>query len=97
MDNLFCSGREKLLSDCKFDGWGHSDCDSGEAAGVICKHDHDVKTEAPKVVEKKLKSKLEKAHKMELRLAGGRMKSEGRVEVRTWCIFDVHRGSTSLC
>jgi lysyl oxidase-like protein 2/3/4 len=37
MDNLYCNGREKELSECRFDGWGESDCDHSEAAGVVCK------------------------------------------------------------
>lgn len=36
MDNLYCKGNEKRLSDCRFEGWGLNDCDSIEAAGVIC-------------------------------------------------------------
>lgn len=36
MDNVFCSGSEKELADCRFDGWGNSDCNDTEAAGVIC-------------------------------------------------------------
>lgn len=36
MDNLYCEGHEKSLSECRFDGWGKSDCTEAEAAGVIC-------------------------------------------------------------
>lgn len=36
MDNLFCDGFEKELALCRFDGWGRHDCDSTEAAGVVC-------------------------------------------------------------
>lgn len=36
MDNLYCNGNEEDLTTCRFDGWGQSDCDSTEAAGVIC-------------------------------------------------------------
>jgi Scavenger receptor cysteine-rich domain len=36
MDNLHCNGDEKNLSTCRFDGWGISDCESSEAAGVVC-------------------------------------------------------------
>nr|CAH0101414.1 unnamed protein product [Daphnia galeata] len=37
MDNLYCVGGENNLTDCRFDGWGISDCEESEAAGVICK------------------------------------------------------------
>lgn len=36
MDNLYCNGNEDELTMCRFDGWGQSDCDTTEAAGVIC-------------------------------------------------------------
>ena len=36
MDNIYCSGGEKNLTDCRFDGWGSSDCQESEAAGVVC-------------------------------------------------------------
>lgn len=36
MDNLYCSGNEDELTLCRFDGWGHNDCDPTEAAGVVC-------------------------------------------------------------
>lgn len=36
MDNLYCTGEEKHLSHCHFEGWGLSDCDTSEAAGIIC-------------------------------------------------------------
>lgn len=36
MDDLYCTGNESELSSCRFDGWGQSDCEDSEAAGVIC-------------------------------------------------------------
>jgi lysyl oxidase-like protein 2/3/4 len=36
MDNLYCTGEEKNLTACRFDGWGANDCTSSEAAGVVC-------------------------------------------------------------
>lgn len=36
MDNLYCVGGEKNLTECRFDGWGVSDCEESEAAGVVC-------------------------------------------------------------
>lgn len=37
MDNLFCAGNETELSHCPFDGWLKHDCNTNEAAGVICR------------------------------------------------------------
>jgi lysyl oxidase-like protein 2/3/4 len=36
MDNMYCTGEEKNLTACRFDGWGANDCTSSEAAGVVC-------------------------------------------------------------
>lgn len=90
MDNLYCTGREKNLTDCRFDGWGSHDCEPTEIAGVVCKV-------PPKAVAAPMKSlssldKL-KAHgpnkitltKFEVRLAKGRTSTEGRVEVGGLC------------
>lgn len=85
MDNLYCTGREKNLTDCHFDGWGNHDCEASEIAGVVCKlppkarvvpvksvtHLEKLKAHAPN----KIKSKFE------YRLTKGRTPSEGRVEV----------------
>lgn len=49
MDNMYCDGTEKELINCRFDGWGQSDCESSEAAGVIC---HDIEAEKEDVTEK---------------------------------------------
>lgn len=38
MDNVFCTGSEDEIVNCHFDGWGHNDCQSTEAAGVICQN-----------------------------------------------------------
>lgn len=85
MDNLYCTGREKNLTDCHFDGWGKHDCESTEIAGVVCKL-------PPKAVVKPTKMQtafdILKAHApnkikagFEVRLAKGRTPNEGRVEV----------------
>lgn len=51
MDNLYCDGNEDELTMCRFDGWGQSDCDSTEAAGVIC-YDEELEEELEKSAEK---------------------------------------------
>ena len=37
MDNTYCVGGERNLTDCRFDGWGVNDCHETEAAGVVCR------------------------------------------------------------
>jgi len=37
MDNLYCTGNETELSHCPFDGWLKHDCNTNEAAGVVCR------------------------------------------------------------
>ncbi|KAG5667736.1 hypothetical protein PVAND_015706 [Polypedilum vanderplanki] len=83
MDNLYCNGKEKEISDCRFDGWGNNDCDYTEAAGVICEVEKNEKvplktTKKPKSTKISYKSRAP----MEVRLVGGRVPEEGRVEVR---------------
>lgn len=36
MATVDCEGTEATLNECKFSGWGTSDCDYGESAGVQC-------------------------------------------------------------
>lgn len=84
MDNVYCDGSEEELSKCRFDGWGTSDCESSEAAGVICKHAEDTKTNPiePKRKPPKLRIKDANQQGMAIRLGGGRVHTEGRVEVK---------------
>ena len=57
MDNLFCTGSEKHLSHCHFEGWGMSDCDSTEAAGVMCET-MEIQETKEVVVVKKMKNTI---------------------------------------
>lgn len=81
MDNLYCNGSESELSHCLFDGWGKSDCEPSEAAGVVCRTDKPeenitiVKVEEPKF---RIGNKV----RLSVRLTGGRTYEEGRVEVQ---------------
>lgn len=88
MDNLYCTGEEKNLTACRFDGWGANDCTSSEAAGVVCSSPEITATEetttTPKPPKKDplLRIKDATEHSMSIRLAGGRVHEEGRVEVK---------------
>lgn len=87
MDDVFCEGNETEITNCRFGGWGNNDCEASEAAGVICvtaesnegKHidSSDKSTEK----KKRRRHKFGKKYDMEIRLAGGRNKNEGQVEV----------------
>ncbi|XP_071506654.1 scavenger receptor cysteine-rich domain-containing group B protein-like [Diadema antillarum] len=41
MDNVACSGSERMLADCYFRGRGNHDCSHREDAGVICSYAED--------------------------------------------------------
>lgn len=83
MDNIHCDGTEDELAQCRFDGWGQSDCEGSEAAGVICTHPENTTSKHP-ILVKSPKLKIKDVHRqgMAIRLAGGRIPSEGRVEVK---------------
>ncbi|XP_053556354.1 lysyl oxidase homolog 3 [Bombina bombina] len=83
LDNVICSGNEKIISDCKSRGWGNSDCTHEEDAGVICKDEripgfvqpNTIETEQRQVEEVRLRSVVTNAKK---RLPV----SEGILEIR---------------
>lgn len=88
MDNVYCDGSEEELSKCRFDGWGISDCEGSEAAGVICARDQQgeeegaIRRSRPKRKPEKRRIKDIHQQGVAIRLAGGRVHSEGRVEVK---------------
>ncbi|XP_076759794.1 lysyl oxidase homolog 2B isoform X1 [Xylocopa sonorina] len=90
MDNVYCDGSEDELSKCRFDGWATSDCEGSEAAGVICAREQQGQQEDRDTIGRtKLKRKPEKrrikdVHQqgVAIRLAGGRVHGEGRLEVK---------------
>ncbi|XP_012222886.1 lysyl oxidase homolog 3 [Linepithema humile] len=86
MDNVYCDGTENELAKCRFDGWGISDCGSNEAAGVICAHDEKAKASLSPVQPERSppKARIKDTYQQgtALRLSGGRVHSEGRVEIK---------------
>lgn len=85
MDNVYCDGTEIELAKCRFDGWGISDCGSNEAAGVICSRDEETgASSSPIPQEKPPKARIKDTYLQgtALRLSGGRVHSEGRVEIK---------------
>ncbi|XP_023938580.2 lysyl oxidase homolog 3A [Bicyclus anynana] len=87
MDDVVCEGDEKSLSQCIFTGWGSTDCDKTEAAGVICTNMTD--NTAPSNLKQKPTKRLHEVIDVgtSIRLVGGRSSAEGRVEIyhnRRW-------------
>lgn len=86
MDNVYCDGSENELAKCRFDGWGVSDCGSSEAAGVVCSHDEATKTASSSQISRQIppRYKIKDMHQQgtALRLSGGRVNSEGRIEIK---------------
>lgn len=83
MDNLFCDGTESKLKNCRFDGWGSHDCNTSEAAGIICINP--LVQNITKESRPRKKVNLVRNKNAELRLSGGSSIHEGQVEVRQLC------------
>lgn len=77
---MYCDGSERSLSKCRFDHWDNYDCDSSEAAGVICIDERkplELNTSKPR------KQVIGDVHEfVKIRLAGEQSKNEGRVEIK---------------
>ncbi|KAJ2941543.1 hypothetical protein O0L34_g14596 [Tuta absoluta] len=82
MDDVVCEGDEPSISQCIFSGWGSSDCEPSEAAGVICK---ELENAPENIIRKKEAKKgiheILDVNSAVLRLVGGRNSYEGRVEI----------------
>lgn len=84
MDNVMCDGREAEISQCRFDGWGKTDCKSSEAAGVICvsAERREDKTSLSRVYSRKRRIKEIHQGGLSVRLGGSRIPLRGRLEVK---------------
>ena len=65
----------------RFDGWGVHDCDRTEAAGVRCKKPPPPATTTTTTTPRPKIPVRHRAKNVEVRLMGGRVEYEGRVEV----------------
>ena len=82
MDNIYCYGTEETLDTCRFDGWGVHDCDRTEAAGVSCKEPPPAVTTSTTSTARPRVSIQSVRTRLDMRLRGGRMEEEGRLEVK---------------
>ncbi|XP_045490332.1 lysyl oxidase homolog 2B [Pieris rapae] len=77
MDDVVCEGTETALNHCIFSGWGSSDCDISEAAGVIC-NEEEIRADE---IQTRYLHDVINVRGASLRLVGGRNSFEGRVEI----------------
>uniref|UniRef100_A0A452HKS3 protein-lysine 6-oxidase n=1 Tax=Gopherus agassizii TaxID=38772 RepID=A0A452HKS3_9SAUR len=68
LDNLRCAGTERSLAECDSNGWGVSDCNHGEDAGIVCSAQHPP-------------ARSDSNPGPQVRLRAGAQVGEGRVEV----------------
>ncbi len=76
---MLCDGTETKLKHCRFGDWGRHDCNTSEAAGVICTNPL-VQNMTNEILTRK-KVNLIRNQNAELRLNGGSSIHEGQVEV----------------
>ena len=70
------------IKKCRFDGWGVHDCDRTEAAGVRCEPIPPPSTTTTTTTPRPKIPVANIAETLEVRLAGGRVEEEGRLELR---------------
>lgn len=84
---MLCDGKESKLKNCRFDDWGHHDCNTSEAAGIIC-----INPSIQNITEEtqpRKKVNLVRNKNAELRLSGGSSIHEGQVEVRRFMLLQM--------
>ncbi|KAG4067788.1 hypothetical protein HA402_010474 [Bradysia odoriphaga] len=81
MDNMLCDGTETKLKHCRFDDWGRHDCNTSEAAGIVCVNPLSAQNNTKQIRPRK-KVLLVRNTNAEVRLSGSSSSHEGQVEVR---------------